>query len=98
MNGSFESAHAPTAARRADGKQQHRQAAQPQRHEREPDDRAHRRRRRRAARLREQDRHDAHAHGRIGEHAQRVGLPVLREPSQRQIGTAIAATQPTAFQ
>ena len=28
----------------------------------------------------------------------RIGLPVLREPSQRQIGTAIAATQPTAFQ
>ena len=28
----------------------------------------------------------------------RSGLPVLREPSQRLIGTAIAATQPTAFQ
>ena len=28
----------------------------------------------------------------------RIGLPVLRVPSQRQIGTAIAATQPTAFQ
>ena len=70
VNGSFESAQADDGGGRDAGHEQHRQAAQPQRHQHEPREGTHRRCRGGAARLGEEDRHDGHAHGRVRQHAQ----------------------------
>ena len=77
--------------------QQHREAAQPQRHQHEPREGTDRRCRGGAARLGEEDRHDGQRRG-PGRPARAGAGCRSREPSQRLIGTAIAATQPTAFQ
>ena len=97
-NASRDRAHAPTAPAAAAGRQEHREAAQPQRHEREPGDRRDRGGGERSARLSEQDREDAHAHRRDRRARARACCPVRREPSQSSPGTASAAVVPTAFQ